>query len=123
MTTRSGIVVRAGGEFGFVPADVARQVVPLPTLSPVASAPLEMAVVGGQIVPVVALGSPTGSLLVCEVDGETVGFSGLEVHRVGTFDGVDGGVIIDLRTVRDLELSQLLRSLEQALEPRIGESS
>jgi folate-dependent phosphoribosylglycinamide formyltransferase PurN len=82
-----------------------------------------MAVVGGQIVPVVALGSPTGALLVCEVDGETVGFSGLEVHRVGTHESVDGGVVIDQRTVRDLELPQLLRSLEQALEPRIGESS
>jgi hypothetical protein len=115
-------VVKAGGDLGFVPAEVARQVLPLPTLSPVSSAPLEMAVVGGRIVPVVALGSPTGALVVCEVDGETVGFSGLEVQRVGTYEGVDGGVVVDDRTVRDLELSQLLRSLEQALEPRIGDS-
>jgi hypothetical protein len=120
MTARSGILVRAGGELGFVPAEIARQLVPLPTLSPVASAPLQMAVVGGQVVPVVALGSPTASLLVCLVDGETVGFSGLEVDRVDAFDGVLGGVRVGQRIVRDLELSSALRSLEQALEPRIG---
>ena len=123
MSTRAGILVRAGGELGFVPVEVARQIVPLPTVSPVASAPLQMAVVGGRILPVVALGSPTGALLVCEVDGETVGFSGLDVDRVGVYDSVDGGVMVGDRTVRDLELSTALRSLEHALEPRIGESA
>lgn len=123
MSRRPGILVRAGGELGFVPADVARQVVPLPTLSPVATTPLQMAVVGGRVVPVVALGSPTRALLVCEIDGESVGFSGLEVERAGAFDAADGGVVVGDRTVRELDLSGALRSLEQALEPRVGEAS
>jgi len=123
MSRKPGILVRAGGELGFIPAEVARQVVPLPKLSPVATTPLQMAVVSGQVVPVVALGSPTQALLVCELDGELVGFSGLEVDRAGAFDATDGGVLLGERTVRDLDLSGALRSLEQALEPRVGEAS
>jgi hypothetical protein len=123
MSRRPGILVRAGGELGFVSADVARQVVPLPTLSPVATTPLQMAVVGGQVVPVVALGSPTLALLVCELEGEAIGFSGLEVERAGAFEATDGGVVVGERTVRDLDLPSALRSLEQALEPRVGEAS
>jgi hypothetical protein len=123
MSRRPGILVRAGGELGFVPADVARQVVPLPTLSPVATTPLQMAVVSGHVVPVIALGSPTRALLVCELEGEAIAFSGLEVERAGAFDGVDGGVVVGERTVRDLDLPGALRSLEQALEPRVGEAS
>lgn len=122
MTRRPGILVRAGGELGFVPAEVAQKVVPLPTLSPVASMPLEMAVVAGHVVPVVALGSPTRALLVCELDGETIGFSGLEVERAGAFEAAEGGVVVGERTVRDLDLPGALRSLEQALAPRVGEA-
>ena len=123
MSRRPGILVRAGGELGFVPAEIARQVVPLPTLSPVATTPLEMAVVNGSVVPVIALGSPTRALLVCELDGETIGFSGLEVERAGAFDATDGGVVVAERTVRDLDLSGALRSMEHALEPRVGEAT
>jgi hypothetical protein len=123
MSRRPGILVRAGGELGFVPAEVARQVVPLPTLSPVATTPLQMAVVGGQVLPVIAIGSPTRALLVCELEGEAIGLSGLEVERAGAFDAIDGGVVVGGRTVRDLDVLGVLRSLEQALEPRVGEAS
>ncbi len=121
MTTRAGILLRAGGELGFVPANVARQVVPLPTLSSVANTPLAMAIVGGQVVPVVALGTARSALVLCDIDGEIVGFSGLEVDRVGLFEAAEGGVTYQDRVVHDLELEAALRSLEQALEPRIGE--
>jgi hypothetical protein len=123
MTQRAGILVRAGGELGFVPAEVARQVVPLPAISPVATTPLQMAMVGGHVVPVIAIGSPTRALLLCEIEGEDIGFSGLEVERAGAFDAVDGGVLVGERTVRDLDLHGALRSLEQALEPRVGEAT
>jgi hypothetical protein len=122
MSRRPGILVRAGGELGFISADVARQVVPLPTLSPVATTPLQMAMVGGRVVPVVAIGSPTRALLLCEIEGEAIAVSGLEVERAGAFDAVDGGVVVGGRTVRDLDLAGALRSLERALEPRVGEA-
>jgi hypothetical protein len=118
---RAGILVRAGGELGFVPATVAKSLVQQPVASPVSSTPLQMALVAGQVVPVVAIGSPTGELVLCEIDGEIVGFSGLEVERAGTFDAAPGGVLAEGRLLRDLDLEGTLRSLDQALEPRLGE--
>lgn len=123
MSERAGILVRAGGELGFVSASIARSLVRLPVSSPVASTPLQMALVSGQVVPIVALGSPTGELVLCEIDGEIVGFSGLEVERAGAFEAVEGGVVAEGRTLRDLDLASVLRSLDQALEPRLGESA
>jgi hypothetical protein len=121
MSERAGLLVKAGGELGFVPAHTVRSVVPLPPLSPVASTPLEMALVNGRVVPVVALGSPTGVLVVCELDDEAVGFSGLEVSEVGLFAATERGVLLGERTVPELDLLDALRSLEPALEPQWGE--
>jgi hypothetical protein len=123
MSGRAGLLVKAGGELGFVPATTARSVVPLPPLSPVARTPLEMALVNGRVVPVVALGSPTGVLVVCELDDETVGFSGLEVSEVGEFPGAErgGGVVVGGRAVPELDLLGAWRTLEPALEPQWGE--
>ncbi|HEY3497230.1 MAG TPA: hypothetical protein VGK73_21180 [Polyangiaceae bacterium] len=122
MTERAGILVRAGGELGFVPATVAKGLVRSPIASPVASTPLQMALVAGQVLPVVALGSPSAELVLCELDGELVAFSGLEVERSGSFEAADGGVMADGRLLRDLDLASVLRSLDHALEPRLGES-
>jgi hypothetical protein len=121
MSERAGLLVKAGGELGFLPATTARSVVPLPPLSPVASTPLQMALVNGRIVPVVALGSPTGVLVVCELDEDVVGFSGLDVSEVGEFTAIERGVVVDGRVVPELDLLGAWRSLEPALEPQWGE--
>lgn len=121
MSERSGLLVKAGGELGFLPAATARTVVPLPPLSPVASTPLQMALVNGRVVPVVALGSPTGVLVVCELDEDMVGFSGLDVSEVGEFTAIERGVVVDGRVVPELDLLGAWRSLEPALEPQWGE--
>lgn len=121
MSERAGLLVRAGEELGFVPAATATSVVALPPVSPVASTPLAMTLVNGRVVPVVALGSPTGVLVLCELDDEPVGFSGLDVMRVGVFASVERGVVIDGHVVPELDLASAWRSLEQALEPQLGE--
>jgi hypothetical protein len=121
MSERAGLLVRAGEELGFVPAATAKSVVPLPPVSPVGSTPLSMALVNGRIVPVVALGSPTGVLVLCEVDAESVGFSGLEVTAVGAYQATDRGVLVDGHPVPELDLEGALRSMEPALEPLLGE--
>jgi hypothetical protein len=118
MTRRAGILVRAGDTLGFVPAEVARQVLPLPAISPVATTPLQMAMVAGHVVPVVAIGTPTRALLLCEIEGENIGFSGLEVERAGAFDAVEGGVLVEDRMVRDLDLHEALRNHERVIDPR-----
>jgi hypothetical protein len=121
MSERAGLLVRAGEELGFVPASTAQSVVPLPAISPVARAPLAMALLNGRVLPVVALGSPTSVLVVCELDGEPVGFSGLEALRVGLFAANERGVVVDGRVVPELDLAGAWRSLEPALEPQLGE--
>ncbi len=121
MSERAGLLVRAGEELGFVPATTARSVVALPLVSPVASTPLAMTLVNGRVVPVVALGSPTGVLVLCELDDEAVGFSGLDVMRVGLFAATERGVVVDGHVVPELDLEGAWRSLEPALEPQLGE--
>ncbi|HEV8550155.1 MAG TPA: hypothetical protein VGQ57_14020 [Polyangiaceae bacterium] len=122
MSERAGLLVRAGEELGFVPATTARSVVPLPPVSPVANTPLFMTLVSGRVVPVVALGSPTSVLVLCELDDEAIGFSGLEVTDVGTFEATERGVVVDGRVVPELDLSGAVRSMEAALEPQLGEA-
>jgi hypothetical protein len=121
MSERAGLLVRAGGELGFVPATTARAVVRLPPISPVASTPLGMALVNGRVVPVVALGSPTSFLVVCELDDEQVVFSGLDVSVVGVFEACERGVVVGEHSVPELDLLGAWRSLEPALEPQWGE--
>jgi hypothetical protein len=122
VSERAGLLVRAGEELGFVPATTARSVVPLPPVSPVANTPLFMTLVSGRVVPVVALGSPTSVLVLCELDDEAIGFSGLEVTDVGTFEATERGVVVDGRVVPELDLSGAVRSMEAALEPQLGEA-
>jgi hypothetical protein len=122
MSERAGLLVRAGEELGFVPATTARSVVPLPPVSPVANTPLLMTLVSGRVVPVVALGSPTSVLVLCELDDEAIGFSGLEVSEVGTFEATERGVLVGGRVVPELDLLGALRSMEPALEPALGEA-
>ena len=121
MSERAGLLVRAGEELGFVSAATAQSVVPEPPISPVGSTPLQMALVNGRVVPVIALGSPTGVLVLCELDAELVGFSGLEVSAVGSFTATARGVVVDGRSIAELDLFGALRSMEPALEPQLGE--
>jgi len=122
MSERAGLLVRAGGELGFVPATTARSIVPLPPMSPVANTPLQMALVSGRVVPVVALGSPTSVLVLCELDEEAIGFSGLEVSAAGSYEATERGVVVDGRAVPELDLLGAVRSMEPALEPQLGEA-
>ena len=122
MSERAGLLVRAGGELGFVPATTAHSIVPLPPMSPVGNTPLLMALVSGRVVPVVALGSPTSVLVLCELDEEPIGFSGLEVSAVGSYEATERGVLVDGRAVPELDLLGTLRSMEPALEPQLGEA-
>jgi hypothetical protein len=123
MKQRAGLLVRAGEALSFLPAETAESVVPLPTLSPVANTPLQMALVNGRVVTVLALGSPTGVLVLCSIEEETLGISGLEVEVAGAFDAAERGVLIDGRHVPELELGHLLRSLEPAFELTLAEAT
>jgi len=59
-------------------------------------------------------------LVLCEIDDEPVGFSGLEVSAVGAFEANERGIVLDGRLIPELDLVGALRSLELALEPQLG---
>jgi hypothetical protein len=124
VSERAGLLVHSRDAEGFVPADIAESVVPAPTLSAVTGAPLEMALLGGRVLPVLPLGPRTGTLLVCRLSGELVGFSGLEVDRAGFFTAASAGVMVDGRFVPELDLAGELRHVERAVAtPRLGAPS
>jgi chemotaxis signal transduction protein len=109
-----GVVFRISEELFFLPAAIARKVLPMPGVARVPGAPQDLvgvALVEGQMVPVVAIGPldtrgsrrpTTGArrradnrpMLVCEYLGETVGLVGLEIVATGTFDAVDAEQVV-----------------------------
>jgi hypothetical protein len=108
MAQRAGLLVRRGGELAFLPASVARWLVPLPRLTKIPWDSAEMALVGGEVVAVLVLGEASGELLVCELDGQAVALSGLSADRVGFWPASESGVSVDGVTVPTLDLSEAL---------------
>lgn len=113
-----GVVFRVADALFFLPASVANKVLPMPGVARVPGAPSNLvgvALVEGEMVPVVALGPletrgsrrpPAGErpradsrpMLVCTYLGERVGLVGLEIVATGQFNAagpdsvVHGGV-------------------------------
>ena len=71
-----------------------------------------MALVGGEVVAVLALGEPSGELLLCEFEGQSVALSGLAAERVGFWPASGSGVSVDGVTVPALDLSAALREFQ-----------
>jgi hypothetical protein len=93
-----GIVVRVDGELRFLPASVAVRVAPPPRVTPVPGAPSELVGVTmheGSIVPVLAIGSARGDMIVCQQLAELVGVVGAEVVHAGMFEtaGIGGEMV------------------------------
>jgi hypothetical protein len=118
MAQRAGLLVRrggrtsrsaTGGELAFVPASIARWLLPLPRLTKIPFDSAQIALVGGEVVAVLALGEPSGELLLCELeDGQAVALSGLSAERVGFWPESDSGVDVDGMIVPTLDLSDAL---------------
>ncbi len=85
---QGGLLLRVGGALRFVPATVALRVAPPPRLTRVPGAPPEFAGIAmheGFVVPVVAVGSETGNMIVCQHGGELVAVVGAEIVSTGSF--------------------------------------
>ena len=83
----AGLLVRLRGELAFIAAAWVRFVRYDVVVTPFPGTEFGMALIGGRVVPVIELGHDSRALVVCEVDGETVAFSGLEPLKSGFFDG------------------------------------
>lgn len=73
----------------FVPASVALRVAPAPSVTAVPGAPADLlgiALQGGVVVPVIAIGPDREEMLVCQHAGELLGLVGARVVRSGSFE-------------------------------------
>ncbi len=112
MAQRAGLLVRRSGTLLFLPASVARWILPLPRLTKIPWDSAQMALVGGEVVAVLALGEPSGELLLCEFEGQALALSGLSADRVGFWPASESGVSVDGTTVPALDLSAALRHFQ-----------
>jgi hypothetical protein len=117
MEETAGLVVKVGGTLWFLPADVARRVVPYPIVSEIPGAGIGMALVSGRVVAVVQVGiaSATDPLVVCSVGGEDVALAGMTVLDAGAFPACPGGVRYGERRVPPFDIAAALRLSHQRL--------
>jgi len=110
-TARSAaVIVRRPEGRAFVRAEHARQIVPEPVISRVPGSALGMALVSGRVLGVLELGQPSGALLVCQPQGETVALSGLTIESVGFYPlDASGAVLVDGESIPELYVDRLLR--------------
>lgn len=112
----------------FLSARIAQRVVRGATVSPIPSSQLGMALIGGQVIPVVALGPGGSELIVCELwddvtagldpapasgSTETIAVSGVTVLASGGFTRLDAAhVEFEGESVGALDLALLFDGLE-----------
>jgi len=118
---RGGVVLREGQALRFLPATVVVRIVPCPPVSRVPGAPkplLGIAHTGGEVVPVVAVGTREDApLVVCRYLGEPVGLAGCEVLGSGVYEphpDTEGAVMVDGVAARTLDLGATFASLQGA---------
>lgn len=79
----AGLLVQCGGQMAFIPAAVVRSVRYDVVVTQFPGTELGMVLLAGRIVPVISIGPSGRALVVCDIDGETVAFSGIEPIRSG----------------------------------------
>jgi hypothetical protein len=120
---RGGLLLRVDGELRFVSASVAIRVGRTPRVTGVPGGPEELlgiAVHGGAVVPVVAVGKARGEMIVCQYAGELVGIVGGEVVRSGTFDAVPDRpdlVEVDGERIRPLDVGAVYSRVQAGARP------
>jgi hypothetical protein len=80
----------------------------MPRLSPVPGSHVKLALVKGRVLSVLELGPPSSHLVVCVVDGEPVGLSGVNVERSGFFDARADGVEVDGAIVSAFDVAAVI---------------
>jgi hypothetical protein len=114
MAELAGLLVRRAGKLAFLPASIARSLLPLPRLTKIPWDSAHMALVGGEVVAVLELAEPCGVLVLCELEGQAVAVSGLSAERVGSWPESELGVIVDGEQVPELDLASALTQFQNS---------
>lgn len=86
--TQGGVVFRVGEELFFLPATVAERVAPVPKMGRIPSAPPDLcglALVDGEMIPIVALTGSRTAMLVVSYLGDRLGIVGVDIVATGRF--------------------------------------
>jgi len=105
----AGVVVEYDQALFFVPASVAQRIVPKPVVSRVPCSELGVALVSGKVTSVIDLDQRGSELLVCDVEGEAVAFSGMKVVGCGFYPRRGNGIALGDELVPELDVTTLLR--------------
>jgi hypothetical protein len=105
----AGVVVEYDQTLFFVPASVAQRIVSKPVVSRVPGTELGIALVHGRVTSVVDTGQRGSELLVCDVQGEAVAFSGMKVVGCGFYPRRASGIALGHELVPELDVTSLLR--------------
>ncbi len=104
MSRRAGLIVQHGDQVAFVPAELVQSVRRSQYVENLPGSELGMSLIGAAIVPVLRLSPEGKDLLLCELDGELVGFVGLQVECSGFFESSPAGVRHLGRRLLELDL-------------------
>lgn len=105
------VVFRAEGQLYFLPATVAVRLAPVPPVGRVPGAPesiVGLALVDGEMVPVVSIGEARTSMLVVQYLGERIGLVGVEVAATGRFEAMHDRVTYLGELARLFDLSGVI---------------
>lgn len=115
MSAGAGLLLSTAGKRHFLPAFMVEGVVPMPRLSVVPGSHVKLALVRGRVLSVLELGPPSSHLVVCVIDGEPVGLSGMNVEQSGFFEPRAEGVSVDGTLVGTLDLAVILEKQTEAM--------
>ncbi|HEY4013219.1 MAG TPA: hypothetical protein VGM06_07765 [Polyangiaceae bacterium] len=112
-----GLLLMADGVLRFVPATVAIRVASPPRITPVPGTPAALVGVTlheGAVIPVIAIGSARGEMVVCLHGGELVGVVGGSVVHVGAFEraGAGDGVMHEGHVVEALDVGVVYTQIQ-----------
>jgi hypothetical protein len=88
------VLLRIDGSLFYLPAVLALRLAPLPQIARVPGAPKELlgiALHGGEILPILSIGSARESLIVCTFAGARLGLVGARIVETGMFDASADG--------------------------------
>ncbi len=104
----AGLLVRTRGALSFIPAALVRAVRYDFVITPYPGTELGMTLFAGRVIPVLKCGDEDRALIVCDIDGEIIGVTGLEPVQSGLFEGDDQSVFHDEVAVPQLDLQEQL---------------
>ena len=110
----SGVIVRFRGDNHFIPLESTLLIVAEPPMSCVPGTTLGIALVGDRVSVVLPLGPSTGQLLLCEVNGEPISLSGVEVVATGSFPIEGNGLLYSDAVVPRFDVGEQLSRFASA---------